>query len=53
VKRIESKIAALPGLFVGGNAYYGVALNDCTEQAVILADRVAGFVDRESARPGN
>jgi protoporphyrinogen/coproporphyrinogen III oxidase len=53
VKRIESKVAALPGLFVGGNAYRGVALNDCTEQAIVLADRVAGYFGRESARPGN
>ena len=30
-----------PGLFLGGNAYHGVALNDCTEQAERLATRVA------------
>jgi oxygen-dependent protoporphyrinogen oxidase len=41
VRRIEQRAAAWPGLFVGGNAYHGVAMNDCTEQAVILADRVA------------
>ena len=33
-----------PGLFVGGNAYRGVAMNDCTEQAVVLAERVAAFL---------
>ena len=43
VRRIEARVAALPGLFVGGNAYHGVAMNDCTEQAVILADRIAGY----------
>jgi len=41
VRRIEERVAAHPGLFVGGNAYHGVALNDCTERAVILAQRVA------------
>ena len=44
VRRIEARVAALPGLFLGGNAYHGVAMNDCTEQAEILAGRVAGYV---------
>ena len=43
VKRIEERAAGHPGLFLGGNAYHGVALNDCAEQAVVLADRVAGW----------
>jgi oxygen-dependent protoporphyrinogen oxidase len=52
VRRIEDRVAACPGLFVGGNAYHGVAMNDCTEQAVVLADRVAEWLgerDRVSA----
>jgi oxygen-dependent protoporphyrinogen oxidase len=44
VRRIEERVAAYPGLFVGGNAYHGVAMNDCTEQAVVLAERVAGCI---------
>ena len=40
VRRIENRVANFPGLFVGGNAYHGVAMNDCTEQAIVLADRV-------------
>jgi oxygen-dependent protoporphyrinogen oxidase len=40
VARIEAGVARHPGLFVGGNAYHGVALNDCVEQAAALADRV-------------
>jgi oxygen-dependent protoporphyrinogen oxidase len=44
VQRIEGRVAGHPGLFVGGNAYHGVAMNDCTEQAVILAERVASWV---------
>jgi oxygen-dependent protoporphyrinogen oxidase len=43
VKRIEERAAAHPGLFLGGNTYRGVALNDCAEQAVVLADRVTGW----------
>jgi oxygen-dependent protoporphyrinogen oxidase len=46
VKRIEARVAAHPGLFLGGTAYHGVALNDCTEQAVILGGRVAGYIGR-------
>jgi oxygen-dependent protoporphyrinogen oxidase len=44
VRRIEAKTANHPGLFVGGNAYHGVAMNDCTDQAIVLADRVAAFL---------
>jgi oxygen-dependent protoporphyrinogen oxidase len=41
VARIEALAAKYPGLFLTGNAYHGVALNDCTEQAVLVARRVA------------
>ena len=44
VKRIEDRLAELPGLFVGGNAYRGVALNDCTEQAILLARKVSDYL---------
>jgi protoporphyrinogen/coproporphyrinogen III oxidase len=44
VRRIEERVATHRGLFVGGNAYHGVAMNDCTEQAMVLADRVAGCI---------
>jgi oxygen-dependent protoporphyrinogen oxidase len=38
---IEERANRYPGLFLGGNAFHGVALNDCTEQAETLAVRVA------------
>jgi oxygen-dependent protoporphyrinogen oxidase len=41
---IEERAGRYPGLFLGGNAYYGVALNDCTEQAAQLAGRVARYL---------
>jgi oxygen-dependent protoporphyrinogen oxidase len=46
VRRIEELAGKHAGLFVGGNAYHGVAMNDCTEQAVVLAERVAGWLSQ-------
>jgi protoporphyrinogen/coproporphyrinogen III oxidase len=43
---IEERLARHPGLFVGGNAYKGVALNDCIEQADLLAEQVARYLRR-------
>jgi oxygen-dependent protoporphyrinogen oxidase len=37
VASIEARAARFPGLFLAGNAYKGIALNDCTEQAELLA----------------
>jgi len=44
VAAIDEGVARHPGLFLGGNAYRGVALNDCVEQAELLAGRIAGYV---------
>ncbi len=38
---IENRLSRHPGLFLTGNAYRGVALNDCVEQAGLLAERIA------------
>lgn len=48
VARIENRVEHLPGLFVGGNAYHGVAMNDCTEQAGILASTIATYLRTRS-----
>jgi protoporphyrinogen/coproporphyrinogen III oxidase len=42
---IERRVAQWPGLFLGGNAYRGVAINDCTEQSAVLAQKVQGYLD--------
>lgn len=50
VSRIEELAAGQPGLFLTGNAYHGVALNDCTEQAERTASRVASFLRHDPIR---
>jgi oxygen-dependent protoporphyrinogen oxidase len=40
VARIEERARTHPGLYLGGNSFRGVALNDCVEQAEQLAQRL-------------
>ena len=40
VARVDAAMARLPGLFVTGNAFKGVAMNDVVEQAGLTAARV-------------
>jgi oxygen-dependent protoporphyrinogen oxidase len=49
---VEQRLARHPGLFLTGNAYHGVALNDCTEQGAVVAARVKQFLDAEGSRTG-
>ncbi len=44
VARIESQLAAHPGLFLTGNAYHGVAMGDCAEQGERVAAQVNTFL---------
>jgi oxygen-dependent protoporphyrinogen oxidase len=44
VAKIEALTAGHPGLFLTGNAYHGVSLNDCTEQAAATASKVAKYL---------
>jgi oxygen-dependent protoporphyrinogen oxidase len=46
LSRIDRVLERHPGLFVGGNSYRGVAMNDCTEQASIVAEHVAAFLQQ-------
>jgi oxygen-dependent protoporphyrinogen oxidase len=41
---IEQQVTRHPGLFLTGNAYHGVAFNDCTEQAGMVAARAADYL---------
>ena len=54
VARIEAGAGKHPGLYLGGNSFRGVALNDCVEQAEALANRIGssglGRVDNVRGR---
>lgn len=41
VAGIEERTKRYPGLHLAGNAYRGVALNDCVEQAELMSERIA------------
>jgi oxygen-dependent protoporphyrinogen oxidase len=43
VARIEMRLKSHSGLFLGGNAHRGVALNDCTERAEIMAKEIFDY----------
>ena len=42
---IGERLRQHAGLFVAGNAYHGVAMNDCTEQAEVLARQIGEYLD--------
>jgi oxygen-dependent protoporphyrinogen oxidase len=50
LEAIEARTARHPGLYLAGNAYRGVALNDCTEQAELLAARIANAASQLRSR---
>ncbi|MEW6441059.1 MAG: protoporphyrinogen oxidase [bacterium] len=40
LERIEERLALFPGVYLTGNAYRGVAINDCTREAVRVSQRI-------------
>jgi oxygen-dependent protoporphyrinogen oxidase len=51
VSAIEDRLARHPGLYLAGNCYKGVSLNDCVEQAGLLARRIADEAQDSACRP--
>jgi oxygen-dependent protoporphyrinogen oxidase len=51
VDRVEARAATIPGLYLGGNAYRGVALPDCVEQAGLAATRLAAWLGERFGAP--
>lgn len=41
VAELESRLAALPGLHLAGNAYYGIGVPDCVRMGKQAAERIA------------
>jgi len=46
---IDRQAAKHPGLVLGGNAFRGVAINDCIEQGELIADRLLAAFDQGKA----
>lgn len=46
VARIESRVMAIPGLALAGNAYRGVGIPDCIHSGEIAAERIVGGAPR-------
>jgi oxygen-dependent protoporphyrinogen oxidase len=53
LSRIQQKLTRHPGLFLGGNAYRGVALNDCTEQGALVASQVSDYLRKTISPVGS
>ena len=49
--RIETRLEGHPGLFLTGNCYRGVSLNDCTREANATADRIVRYLRQTSLNP--
>jgi len=46
LEALAERLEALPGIFLGGNAYRGIGMNDCTREASTVAREVWGYVER-------
>jgi oxygen-dependent protoporphyrinogen oxidase len=42
VREIESRLCEIPGLYLAGNAYYGIGIPDCVRMGKQAAERIAG-----------
>ncbi len=49
---IEQRVAAPGGLFLAGNAFHGIGINDCTARAEALGPLVAQHLSRGDAERG-
>jgi oxygen-dependent protoporphyrinogen oxidase len=49
LQAISARQSRLPGLFLAGNAYRGIALNDCVEDAGRVAQAVIDYINWDSA----
>ena len=48
LQEIDGRLASLPGVFITGNSYKGVSLNDCTLNAARIGEEVARYIGSAS-----
>ncbi|MBL04209.1 MAG: protoporphyrinogen oxidase [Planctomycetota bacterium] len=48
---IDKSLGALPGLFLTGNSYRGVSVNDCIREGRKTAKEVSGYLEKETPDP--
>lgn len=53
LREIEGRVAGLGRLFLGGNAYYGIGINDCTARGAELGPTVVGALAGDIGAPGS
>lgn len=53
LREVEGRVAALGGLFLGGNAYHGIGINDCTAHGAALGPRVVEALGKAAAGGGS
>jgi oxygen-dependent protoporphyrinogen oxidase len=46
---LDERLGGTPGLFLTGNAFFGVGLNDCVNSSNQIAERVMEFLQRREA----
>jgi oxygen-dependent protoporphyrinogen oxidase len=44
IEKLDSILEDYPGLFISGNAYRGIGINDCTKNAPIVAKSVIEYL---------
>jgi oxygen-dependent protoporphyrinogen oxidase len=48
LRKIEERVDTLPGIFLVGNAYRGIGVNDCVQAAGRIAPRVVEYLGRRT-----
>lgn len=49
IARLDADVANVPGLYLAGNAYHGVGVNDCIREAARVAERLVAAAEPETA----
>jgi oxygen-dependent protoporphyrinogen oxidase len=47
MRTVEEALKKHPGLFLTGNSYYGIGINDCVREAFKTAENVTGYIKNQ------